>query len=247
MVALPSSPLFQETPMAAPKTSDQPSQAQPFVRNAGNPGSYDQPYDGGYNVTVPDPRSLPSSKNPQSAGFRASAGAGPLVSPAGENVAVDPTSRMQITAPATRASMVQVYEPAQSQDQVEVILEEFPIDGGETIYKERRSATAAYRFVPLTEEARLDVEKRRLRLEDPAQLTYGQPGNVLPETADEMEAGSARQQEFEEAEDAEPESAPKRRVAGGTVSGDTAESETARGKEDSRDAPPRKRRGRPRK
>lgn len=218
---------------------------QAFVRNAGNPTSYDPPTGADhFNVTVPDPKSLPSSKNPQSAGFRASAGAMPLVSPSGENVAVDPGSRMEITAPANRASMVQLYEPAQAQDQVEVILEEFPIDGGETIYKERRSATAAYRFVPLTEEARLDVEKRRLRLEDPAQLTYGQPGNVLPETADEMEAGSARQQEFEEAEDAEPESPAKRRVAGGAERAGTAESETARGKED---APTRKRRGRPRK
>lgn len=216
---------------------------QPFVRNAGNPTSYDAPAGAPYhNVTVPDTRSLPSSKNPQSAGFRASAGASPLVSPAGENVAVDPTSRMEITAPANRASMVQVYEPAQSQDQTEVILEEFPIDGGETIYKERRSATAAYRFVPLTEEARLDVEKRRLRLEDPRQLTIGQPGFQLPETADEMDAGAARQQELEEAEDAPRESSAKRRAAGGAERGGTAESETARGREDAQDG--RKRRGR---
>jgi hypothetical protein len=219
----------------------------PFVRNAGNPASYDSPAGGDYyNVTVPDPRSLPSSKNPQSAGFRASAGATPLVSPAGENVPDQVEHRMRITAPANRASMVQIYEPAQSQDQVEVILEEFHIDGGETIFKEKRSATAGFRFLPLTEETRLELEKRRLRLEDPAQLTYGQEGFMTPDTQEEMAAGEARQQELAEAEDAPRESRAKRRVAGGTVSSGSADAEVRRGEEDANTAMPkvRRRRGR---
>lgn len=225
--------------MNAPKSSQ-----APFVRNAGNPASYgqDQP-----NVTVPDPSQLPSSQNPQSLGFRAASGASPRVSPSGENVAPDPNSRMDITAPVNRPSLVQIYEPAQSQEQVEVILEEFPIDGGETIYKERRSATAAYRFLPLTEETRAGLEKNRLRLEDPAQLTYGQPGFMTPETADEMDAGSARQAELADAEEAEPESPAKRRVSGGTVRSGTAQEEVARGEEDSKPANGRKRRGKGRK
>ncbi len=236
------------TTKEATTPNERPSQERPFVRNAGNPASYDAPAGADYyNVSVPDPKSLPSSKNPQSAGFRAASGATPLVSPAGENVAPDPNSRMIITAPVTRPSMVQVYEPAQSQDQVEVILDEFPIDGGETLEKEYRSATAAFRFLPLTEQTRLDLEKRRLRLQDPAQLTYGQPGNILPETADEMEAGSARQQELEEAEDAPRDSKARRAVSGGAGRAATADAETARGEEDSKPANGRKRRGRPRK
>jgi hypothetical protein len=223
--------------------------ATPFVRNAGNPTSYEAPAGAGYhNVTVPDPRSLPSSKNPQSMGFRASAGATPLVSPAGENVADQPEFRMKITAPINRPSMVQIFEPAQSQDQTEVILEEFPIDGGETIFKEKRSATAAYRFLPLTEETRLEVERRRLRLEDPAQLTYGQEGFMSPETEEEMSAGEARQADFEDAEDAARESPAKRKVAGGAERGGTAEQEVRRGQADKEDAPQqRRRRGRARK
>jgi hypothetical protein len=70
-------------------------------------------------------------------------------------------SRMVITAPATRASWVQIYEPRQTPDQEEVILEEFAIDGGETEFRDPRSATAAFRFLPLTEQQRQALEDAR--------------------------------------------------------------------------------------
>jgi hypothetical protein len=92
-------------------------------------------------------------------------------------------SRMVITAPATRASWVQIYEPRQTPDQAEVILEEFAIDGGETEFRDPRSATAAFRFLPLTDQQRVALEDaRNERLardgdEDAAlALTTGQPG-----------------------------------------------------------------------
>jgi hypothetical protein len=184
---------------------------------------------------------IASSENPASRQAKLTAGVTPLVSPAGENVAADPSSRMIITAPATRPALVQVYEPAQSQDQTEVILEEFTIDGGETVEKEYRSATAAFRFLPLTEQTRLELDHRRkIEEHDSESLTRGQEGFVTPETADEMEAGSARQQELEAAEDAPLDSPKRRRVSGGTVKTGTAEEEAARGEEDT----PRRRRGR---
>jgi hypothetical protein len=62
-------------------------------------------------------------------------------------------SRMVITAPATRASWVQIYEPRQTPDQEEVILEEFALDGGQTEFRDPRSATAAFRFLPITRAA----------------------------------------------------------------------------------------------
>ena len=186
---------------------------------------------------------IASSENPARREAKIAAGVTPLVSPAGENVAADPSSRMIVTAPATRPALVQVFEPAQSQDQTEVILEEFTLDGGETVEKEYRSATAAFRFLPLTEQTRLELDHRRkVEEHDSESLTRGQKGFVTPETADEMEAGSARQQELEEAEEAPRESPAKRAVSGGTARSGTAEGETARGGEDAKE--PRKRRGR---
>ena len=191
---------------------------------------------------------IPSSENPASRQAKLTAGVTPLVSPAGENVAADPSSRMIVTAPATRPALVQVFEPAQSQDQTEVVLEEFTLDGGETVEKEYRSATAAFRFLPLTEQTRLELDHRRkVEEHDSENLTRGQEGFVTPETADEMEAGSARQQELEEAEEAARESPAKRRAAGGAERAGTAEGETSRGEEDAKGTRKRRGRGRPRK
>jgi hypothetical protein len=181
---------------------------------------------------------IPSSQNPQSRVSKLTAGVAPSrVSAAGDNAAPDPDFRMIITAPALRPALVQVYEPRQSQEQDEVILEEFPIDGGETIKKEKRSATAAFRFLPLTEQMRVELEQRRLRRDDPAQLTVGQEGFVTPETEEEMAAGEERQQDFEAAEDAPLESPRKRKVSGGAGRSGTAEREVRRGREDSEDLP----------
>jgi hypothetical protein len=121
--------------------------------------------------------------------------------------------RMNISAPATRSVLVQVYEPAQAQDQEEVIIEEFVLEGGMTEMREMRSATAAYRFLPLTLEQQqklsLDAEKRAARAGDQRSaeaLTVGQPGFLLPETHDEMATGEARLGQVQAAEsDAEEE------------------------------------------
>lgn len=155
-------------------------------------------------------------------------------------------SRMVITAPATRASWVQIYEPRQTPDQEEVILEQFAIDGGQTVFRDPRSATAAFRFLPLTEQQRQELEAARNERdaragdEDAAlALTQGQPGFELPETADEMAAGSSRQAEIADAEN-EPRGAPsKRKASGGAGRSGTAESETQRGGEEERAVPRR--------
>jgi len=181
---------------------------------------------------------VPSSENPQSRVAKLAAGVAPSrVSPAGENSAPDPEFRMIITAPASRPCLVQVYEPRQSPEQEEVILEEFPLDGGETARKEHRSATAAFRFLPLTEQVRVELEQKRLRREDPAQLTVGQQGWPTPETEEEMAAGEERQQNFEAAEDAPLESPQKRRVSGGAERAGTAEDEVQRGTSDAQAVP----------
>jgi hypothetical protein len=117
--------------------------------------------------------------------------------------------RMVVSAPATRPALVQVYEPAQAQDREEVILEEFVLDGGETVTRDPRSATAAFRFLPVTQEQQdklaAEATKRAARAGDPRSaefLTTGQPGILLPETHDELKAGAARQAELEDREDA---------------------------------------------
>ncbi len=148
-------------------------------------------------------------------------------------------SRMVITAPANRASWVQIYEPRQKPEQEEVILEEFALDGGETAFRDPRSATAAFRFLPLTEQQRLELEAaRNERLardgDDNAALalTVGQPGVVTPETADEMSAGEARQAELADAENEPRGTRTKRKASGGTITSGTAEDEVKRGGEE---------------
>jgi hypothetical protein len=187
-----------------------------------------------------EPQTLPSSQNPQSRVTKIAAGVAPArVSPAGENAAPDPDFRMIITAPNNRPYLVQIYEPRQSLEQEEVILEEFPIDGGETVKKEKRSATAAFRFLPLTEQVRAELEKKRLAKDDPLQLTVGQEGFVTPETEEEMAAGSERQADFEAAENAPLESPRKRKVSGGAERSGTANQEIRRGAADAEGQPVR--------
>jgi hypothetical protein len=148
-------------------------------------------------------------------------------------------SRMVITAPAIRASWVQIYEPRQTPDQEEVILEEFAIDGGATEFRDPRSATAAFRFLPLTDQQRLALEDARNKRsardgdEDAAlALTEGQPGFMTPETADEMSAGSARQAELADAENEPRGTRTKRKASGGATRSDTANEEVQRGEEE---------------
>jgi hypothetical protein len=141
-------------------------------------------------------------------------------------------ARMVISPP--RPSLVEIYEPRQTPEQEEVILEQFPMEGGAIETREMRSATAAFRFKPLTTEQFDALEKDRLkrsaRLDaDPRSaeaLTIGQPGTFMPGTKDEMRAGSARQDELARAE-GEPHGTPtKRRASGGTIEGGTAPAET---------------------
>lgn len=169
------------------------------------------------------------------------------------------SARMIIT-PA-RPSLVQVYEPAQSQLQEEVILEEFVLDGGETDVRDPRSATAAFRFLPLTleQQQKLD-DARRQRLaragdgDAALALTEGQEGVVMPETHDEMKMGQTRQRDLQAAEerraeggDGEPtDRRPLRRSereaqreSGGAIRGGTAGAEVERGGEEERSVPRR--------
>jgi hypothetical protein len=179
------------------------------------------------------------------------------------------SARMIIT-PA-RPSLVQVYEPAQSQLQEEVILEEFVLDGGETETRDPRSATAAFRFLPLTleQQQKLD-DARRQRLaragdgDAALALTEGQEGVATPETHDEMKMGRTRQRELQAAEedaaeggDGEPTNRrPKRRSehetnretnreSGGAIRGGTAGAEIERGGEEERSVPRREPRREP--
>lgn len=160
----------------------------------------------------------------------------------GEEPDVQEVLASMVITPA-RPALVQVYEPRQKPEQEEVILEEFVLDGGETATREPRSATAAFRFLPLTEQQRQELlgerDRRAARLgnDDEARfrLTRGQEGYALPETADEMSAGEARQGELEQAEADAERGAPARKRAGGAERAGTGEAELQRGAEEKKE------------
>jgi hypothetical protein len=113
-----------------------------------------------------------------------------------------------ITCPDTAPQLCQIFEPSQKQGQEQVILEEFPMAAGEIVTRELQSATAGYRFVPLSPDQldKLNEERtqREARAGDPRSaeaLTVGQPGFVLPETNDEITTGQARLGEVQDAEE----------------------------------------------
>jgi hypothetical protein len=113
-----------------------------------------------------------------------------------------------ITCPDTAPQLCQIFEPSQKQGQEQVILEEFPMAAGEIVTREMQSATAGYRFVPLSPDQLDKLNEERTQREARAgdsrsaeALTVGQPGFVLPETNDEIATGQARLGEVQDAEE----------------------------------------------
>lgn len=99
-----------------------------------------------------------------------------------------------ITAPADRAVTVTVYEPRQTPEQDEVVLERFELKAGETREIEVASATAAYRTEPLG--ARIDPDR------DPEPTPAQEPRDGLsPGAQEEIDAGKRRSEELHASEE----------------------------------------------
>lgn len=106
-------------------------------------------------------------------------------------------AKVNIVAPRRYAVHVVVYEPRQTPEQAEVILDEFDLKAGEAREDyELRSATAAYRVERIEDHAtirELETEENMKRLDNPfAGLTDGQepgPDGLNPTANAEIEAG----------------------------------------------------------
>lgn len=97
---------------------------------------------------------------------------------------------INIAAPRNRAVHVTVYEPRQTPEQEEVILDEFDLKAGEVREDyELRSATAAYRTSPLAGADAVDDRADEAEPDRFANIPDAQDGTPTEQTNAEIEAG----------------------------------------------------------
>jgi len=104
--------------------------------------------------------------------------------------------KQKITAPVNRAVRVEVYEPRQTPEQAEEILETFELKAGEEREIELPSATAAYRTT------RLAVDAVERDTDDKPEIAPAQEAELTTAAQAGIQAGKNRQGEAEKREKA---------------------------------------------
>ena len=106
--------------------------------------------------------------------------------------------KQEITAPQTRAVEVVVYEPRQSPEQEEVILDRFRLEEGETREVDVASATAGYRFERLARSSTLGRQPDYVKNPQDIPKAQEAPEGVSRAVREEMDAGQKATRSYKE-------------------------------------------------